>query len=267
MIGALGGWGRRAGRVVPVACVAAGTVLLAAAAGSLLAERPGPGDFGVTGARVPGVLAGGGGEVAPAAHPAAAHPAAAHPGAAHPAAAHPQAAHPQGPSVAPDRASSAAPGPLRAAAPRPAPPRLLAIPALRVRASVDPVRSSDGVLGVPADPGRVGWWTGSALVGAPHGTVVVDGHVDSAVAGVGALFRLTELRSGARLVVTTAAGRRQAYEVVGRRVYRKAAGLPPALFATGGAPRLVVITCGGPFDRASGSYLDNVAVFAVPVRS
>jgi hypothetical protein len=26
----------------------------------------------------------------------------------------------------------------------------------------------------------------------------------------------------------------------------------------------VLITCGGPFDRAAGSYLDNIVVFAAP---
>jgi hypothetical protein len=47
-------------------------------------------------------------------------------------------------------------------------------------------------------------------------------------------------------------------------VYVKADGLPPELFSAGGAPRLVLITCGGPFDPTTGSYLDNIVVFAAP---
>lgn len=52
--------------------------------------------------------------------------------------------------------------------------------------------------------------------------------------------------------------------VTGRRVHVKANGLPPELFTTTGAPRLVLITCGGPFDLATRTYLDNIVVFATP---
>jgi hypothetical protein len=46
--------------------------------------------------------------------------------------------------------------------------------------------------------------------------------------------------------------------------YIKSDGLPPSLFAmTGTHPRLALITCRGPFDRATGSYLANIVVFAV----
>jgi Sortase domain len=146
----------------------------------------------------------------------------------------------------------------------PAPPALLEIPALGVRATFEPVVSTDGVLGVPADPARVGWWSASALTGATSGTMVIDGHVDSAATGPGALFRLTALRAGDRLVITATSGEHRGYAVTGRRAYPKDGGLPADLFATQGPPRLVLITCGGPFDHAARSYLDNIAVFAAP---
>jgi len=47
-------------------------------------------------------------------------------------------------------------------------------------------------------------------------------------------------------------------------VYEKAGGLPADIFAQDGPARLVLISCGGPFDRTAGSYLDNIVVFAVP---
>jgi Sortase domain len=143
-------------------------------------------------------------------------------------------------------------------------PATLTIPALQLDATVLPVSTSDGALGVPDDPTRVGWWTGSALPGAPSGSVVIDGHVDSAAAGPGALFRLADLYPGDPIQITTTTRDRHAYTVAGRRVYPKAGGLPPDLFATTGPARLVLISCGGPFDRTTGSYLDNIAVFAVP---
>lgn len=158
------------------------------------------------------------------------------------------------------RASQSAPGPPIFAGV----PELLTIPKLLVSASIVPVGVDRGILAVPPDPARIGWWSSSALAGSTTGSVVLDGHVDSAVAGAGALFRLTALTSGDRLVLTTSAGARHRYRVTGRRVYLKTGGLPTDLFTRDGPPRLVVITCGGPFDAAAGSYLDNVVVFAAP---
>ena len=54
------------------------------------------------------------------------------------------------------------------------------------------------------------------------------------------------------------------YRVVSRETFGKDAIPLTALFAATGAPRLTLITCGGPFDSESLSYLDNVVVTAVP---
>ena len=144
------------------------------------------------------------------------------------------------------------------------PPTALAIPALRVQATVVPVDSSGEILGVPADPAQVGWWTGSAPPGAASGTVVIDGHIDSATTGPGAFYQLADLHIDDLLIITTTTGDRRNYAVTGRRTYLKANGLPPDLFATTGPPRLVLITCGGSFDRSTGSYSHNIVVFATP---
>jgi hypothetical protein len=61
--------------------------------------------------------------------------------------------------------------------------------------------------------------------------------------------------------VTTAHGDSFSYRVTARNSYNKN-GLPPALFATDGPARLVLITCGGSFDRSTLSYQDNVVVCA-----
>jgi hypothetical protein len=141
------------------------------------------------------------------------------------------------------------------------------IRALDVDAHIDSVATVDGNLTVPEDPQAVGWWAGSAEPGSGRGTVVLDGHVDSASRGLGAFFRLTELRAGDAVAVTTTRGDQVTYHVTGRRSYPKADGLPPDLFATGGPPRLILITCGGQFDHKALSYLDNVVVFAAPTSS
>ena len=148
----------------------------------------------------------------------------------------------------------------------PAAPTRLAIPALGVQAPVVPISATAGVLEVPNDPAQVGWWSASALAGAASGSIVIDGHVDSAATGPGALFHLTDLTVGARVIIATATGDQRRYVVIGRRVYPKTGGLPADVFAADGPPRLVLITCGGPFDHAAGSYLDNIVVFATPER-
>jgi hypothetical protein len=140
----------------------------------------------------------------------------------------------------------------------------LSIPVLGVRASVLPVANDNGTLGVPDDPAQVGWWSASALAGAATGTVVLDGHVDSAASGPGALFRLAALKANDPITLTTGTGQTRRYTVTGRRVYAKAGGLPADIFDQRGPARLVLISCGGPFDRSAGSYLDNIVVFAAP---
>lgn len=138
-------------------------------------------------------------------------------------------------------------------------------------AASDPATSVEGVdvvggaLELPADADRVGWWRGGSRAGTPFGTLVVAGHLDTQTDPVGFLAGLTPLRPGDR-VVLTAPGHEQAYRV--ERNYL----LPSAdisarsdLFEQQRPHRLLLITCGGPYDQARGRYLDNRVVEAVPV--
>ena len=56
------------------------------------------------------------------------------------------------------------------------------------------------------------------------------------------------------------------FRVIGRERYRKSRIPLDRYFARDGALRLTLITCGGPFDAATGHYRDNVVVTASPVR-
>lgn len=98
----------------------------------------------------------------------------------------------------------------------------------------------------------------------PSGSVVIDGHVDSAAFGVGALFRLRDARPGDDIVVTNVAGVTTRYSVVARRTYAKTTLPVTEIFAADVDPRLVLLTCGGPFDPTTRHYADNVVVYAVP---
>lgn len=133
-----------------------------------------------------------------------------------------------------------------------------------VDAPVVPVATApDGSLTLPEEPTTVGWWSPGALPGSAAGSVVLAGHVDSRVAGLGTFAVLRQLGVGERITLRGNDGRDVTYDVVARREYRKAE-LPPDLFARDGAARLVLITCGGRFDPAARSYDDNVVVFATP---
>jgi hypothetical protein len=169
-------------------------------------------------------------------------------------------------------ASASLPAPL-ARVPRPRPavlrpaPVQVRLPRLRVTATVRPVSvGPTGALGVPTDPRVLGWWRSGARPGAGAGTVVIDGHVDSRRLGFGALFRLREMKPGDAVEVRDATGHWHAYRVVARREYIKRRLPASQVFAQGGRERLVLVTCGGSFDRVRRQYADNVVVYALPVR-
>lgn len=142
-------------------------------------------------------------------------------------------------------------------------PERVEIPRLSVTAPVVAVAvDQDRSLGVPEDPSTLGWWRGGAWPGSPVGSVVVDGHVDSAQSGPGALFDLRSLEPG-DVITVTGQGHSTRYVVSARRQYAKTA-LPPTTFDQDVAARLVLITCGGRFDHRTRHYDDNVVVFASP---
>jgi sortase (surface protein transpeptidase) len=115
---------------------------------------------------------------------------------------------------------------------------------------------------VPDDPHVLGWWQGSARPGSRQGSVVIDGHVDTAAHGPGALFSLRQLHPGDPLVLSTNHGSSH-YLIVAVRSYPKAT-LPAEVFTSTGPPRLVIITCGGAFDPTTRQYADNIIAYALP---
>ena len=116
-------------------------------------------------------------------------------------------------------------------------------------------------LHVPDDIRTAGWWADGSWPGAKTGATLIAGHVDSARRGAGAFYPLTRARRGDAVELRTADGRTRRYRVTRVQRVRKDR-LPSSIFSRQGAPRLVLVTCGGPF--ADGHYRDNVIVTAVP---
>jgi hypothetical protein len=146
-------------------------------------------------------------------------------------------------------------------------PARIQIAALGIDAPISPsaIDIAHGALGIPSDIHRAGWWRDGASPGDDRGAILVAGHVDSARAGAGAFFHLGSAQPGDIARLVTVAGHSFSYRVTTVRSYAKAA-LPVGIYARNGNSRLVLVTCGGPFDAASGHYLDNIVVTASPMR-
>ena len=148
--------------------------------------------------------------------------------------------------------------------------------------TADPLTEA-GDLFVPTDPRVISWAEDDAAPGASRGTAILVGHINSVVDGRlvrGALSDLAEYavdHVGEEFTVVLADGRELAYRITGGEQYdkdelaarpelraalydqRSAFGTPP------GSGRLVLVSCGGAFDRTTGNYEDNVFLFALPV--
>ncbi len=144
-------------------------------------------------------------------------------------------------------------------------PVRVGVAARGIDAVVDPVGiAADGQMELPEDVARVGWYRFGPAPGA-DGSAVLAGHVDDAEQGPGALFPLGEAAVGDEVTVTDAAGATTRWRVVSREVITKQVLPLDRIFARDGAPRLTLVTCGGPFLPEYRSYRDNVVVVAEPV--
>lgn len=144
-------------------------------------------------------------------------------------------------------------------------PVRIAIPAIAVASPLLQLgQAADGSLEVP-QPGPhyddAGWYRYSPTPGA-LGPAVIVGHVDSAHGGPSVFYRLGALRPHDRISVTRVDGTVAVFAVDDVQRFAKAAF--PTKLVYGNTPNaaLRLITCGGPFDRRTGRYLDNVVVRA-----
>jgi LPXTG-site transpeptidase (sortase) family protein len=124
---------------------------------------------------------------------------------------------------------------------------------------------ADGALVIPDDVHTVGWWTGGSKAGEAFGSVVVAGHVDSAAQGIGVFAALRRLTPG-QVVELDGSGQVLRYRITSAtQVPQAEISTRAGIFSVDGEPRLVLVTCGGPFDRERHRYQDNLVVVATPL--
>jgi Sortase domain len=170
------------------------------------------------------------------------------------------------PAAAPRLVPLGRPAPL----PRPASrgqvplPVALRIPAIGVRTRLTRLGiTSQGTLQVPASSSVAGWYTGSPRPGAV-GSSVIAGHIDSYL-GPGIFYRLRLLHPGNKIYVRQADGRLATFRVTAVHQYPKAHFPTAQVYGPTPDAELHLITCGGTFDRATGTYLSNIVVFSTEV--
>jgi len=125
------------------------------------------------------------------------------------------------------------------------------------------IDTRSGALAIPKAIDRVAWWRDGAAPGSANGAILLAGHVDSAKRGAGAFYALKNARRGDTVTVTSDDGKTRDYRVTTMQRVRKAA-LPASIYSRTGRRRLVLVTCGGPFNQALGHYRDNIIVTALP---
>ncbi len=125
-----------------------------------------------------------------------------------------------------------------------------------------------GRMDVPHDRATAGWYAGEnegdAVRPGNLGNSVIAAHV--AVGGRDGLFRkLGSIEVGDSVTIGYDDGDELEFIVVGRTMYKKTELPVEALFNVNSGIRVVsLVTCGGSFSRASGTYDSNIVAYMVP---
>ncbi len=144
-------------------------------------------------------------------------------------------------------------------------PDWLVIPAIGVSTNLIKLGlTAEHALQVPPTAAIAGWYTKSPRPGG-LGAAIIAGHIDSRL-GPGVFYRLRDLRRGQYIYVILANHTVAVFEVTGKRMYSKSSFPDSVIYGPVPDAELRLITCGGTFDYATGSYLSNVVVTAVLIR-
>ncbi|MEY2849394.1 MAG: hypothetical protein RI885_2061 [Actinomycetota bacterium] len=147
-------------------------------------------------------------------------------------------------------------------------PVRIALPDLGIDMSVEAEGvDDDGQMGLPENAAVAGWYRYGPGLRDAAGATVVAAHIDSRHDGIGPFSLLKNAAVGSTVSMTGSDGSTAAYVVREVRSVGKIEAPMAELFDRAGAPRLVLVTCGGAFDSSTGHYVDNVVVTADPVSS
>jgi hypothetical protein len=142
-------------------------------------------------------------------------------------------------------------------------PMTISIASIKLRASVDQIGlAPDGTLEKqPFETASHAAWYRLGPAPGQVGPAVVAGHVDTK-SNIAVFFYLTRVRPGDHVVITRADRHTATFTVDWLGSFPKTNFPTQLVYGSTNYPALRLITCGGVFDRAAGSYRDNIVVFA-----
>ncbi len=120
-------------------------------------------------------------------------------------------------------------------------------------------------MALPVSPFVAGWYEFASAPASDAGSTVIASHVDALGEGLGPFSQLRNVSVGTEVSIRDSAGVTHVYRVTGVERIDKNVVPWNDYFSNAGAPRLVLVTCGGEYDPAVGSYDDNYIVTAEKV--
>ncbi len=175
-----------------------------------------------------------------------------------------------GQRVAPAKTFAAKPVAIKQATPaiQPLPasePTNIAIPAVNIDVSVIPVgQASNGAVQMPPiTDWTAGWYKYSPTPGQVGPSIIV-GHVDN-YENIWVFWRLRYVQPGNDVYISRADGSTAHFKVNALMQYNQADFPTQTVYGNLSYPGLRIITCGGTFNSATGSYDQNTVVYATLV--
>lgn len=163
------------------------------------------------------------------------------------------------------RATPTPAAPAQSATPNPSGQRLipgtLVIPKIGVRAVIEQVTvDKNNDMAAPKKATDVGWYSPGVVPG-QAGDAVIDGHLDWYGVPKAVFYYLDQLKPGDEVEVITQGGVALRFQVTQSTLVANTAH-PAGLFASGGTPRLTLITCAGDWNPSSQQYGQRLLVDA-----
>lgn len=118
---------------------------------------------------------------------------------------------------------------------------------------------------IPEDISKVGWYKYGATPGSNGGSTILVSHRDGLGPEPGAFYKLETLKVGDKVLISHN-NYTIKYSIVDVFLVKKSELFKKSniIFDDDGAPKLVMITCGGGYDFEESSYRKNVIVIAKP---
>ena len=120
--------------------------------------------------------------------------------------------------------------------------------------------TNEGLMDVPKDTANTAWFNLGPRPG-EKGSSVINGHVDRIDGTPGVFSNLDRLKKGDKLYTEDNEGRKTTFIVRESRIYRESEDASDVFNSDDEVAHLNLITCSGPWSKASKTFLNRLVVF------